>query len=216
MANEKRTILLTNALRKRQTLKERITKATEHSLVIGVVKRTSGEPTSTSLKTREEQETYIKGSMQKVVDLRDEYYALVAGINKANIENTITIAGKEVSLATAIEMRNSFGLTYGGLLNHVSKTIKASTRHIERTDEDIEKVIANEVTRSIAGTDDTAQRLEIENQTRERVERRMKEELQDPLDAQNLLQTLKEQYEDIRDELETKLNIANATISFEY
>lgn len=216
MANEIRTILLTNALRKRQTLKDRIDKSTDQCLVIGVVKKASGEPTSTSLKTREEQETYIKGSMQKVVDLREEYYALVAGINKANIENTITIAGKEVSLATAIEMRNSFGLTYGGLLNHVNKTIQASNRHIERTDEDIEKVIANEVTRAINSTDDTAQRLELETQTRERVERRMKEELQDPLDAQNLLQTLKEQYEDIRDELETKLNIANATISFEY
>jgi len=206
------TMLLTQALRKRQTLKARIAKAHTNLLLVGALVGSDKKPEKQQYKTVEEYTAEMRASLQTYNDLQKEYFKLVGDINTANLQNTITLNGEKVSLVVAIEMRNNLEWQKDFVRTIHTQAVNMERRILESNtalEEEIQHVTLRNKTDSMA----TADVLELEEQTRNRLEKANKAIIHDPLSIRLMHEREAAKYTELCDELDTKLNIANATIT---
>ena len=205
-------ILLTLALRKRQTLRKRIDTVLENLTLVGAVVGNDARPHDRSYKTKEEYAAEMRAGNDSFLALQAEYYELVSEINKANNTHTIVVNGKEVTLATAIEMRNTINWSRDYVAK-LGKQYSVMTSRVDKSNEALDGEIQNVLVRTKSESMTVEDIAQLELQTRERLEKANKAFLFDPLGATKLYEVHSANFSELVDELDTKLNIANATIT---
>ena len=205
---------MTRALTKRSTLKARINKAI-HTDFVNITVGEAKVPKDKKFANEADLEANLQGNYNKVIDLIEEYDAIVAAIVKSNANTEITIAGRIMSVASAIEQRNSMEFTET-LLQHLTLQLANSHRLIERQEEELTTLVERRAANAnIEGT--TAEELgKIHEDIAMRIERKSKYEICDPNKVVSRLPELNDRYTEFRDELEVQLNIINATTTIEY
>lgn len=204
-------MLLTQALRKRQTLKNRIDTAQANLLLVGAVVSSQEIPENQAFKSKEALTQEMRASLTSYRTLVDNYYDLVSKINIANSTNFIRVGDKEVTLATAIEMRNSLSIqrTFVSIIQKQKRVIEQRVSDSnEALDRDIQKRVQNSMVDGMTADEVVS----LEQQTRERLEKRHLAKIHDPLNIHKLHVDEVDKLSELIDDLDINLNIANATI----
>lgn len=204
-------MLLTQALRKRQTLRKRIDAARANLQLVGAVVSSDNIPEKDGFKTAEELSRHIQSTYDTHTSLVKEYFLLVSKINEANNTNTIMINGEKVTLATAIEMRNNTDWQrdlVGTMQNQYTNIIN----RVEKSNAALELDIQKQVTASKVDGMTVEDMLVLEREVRARMEKRHLAKVHDPLNLPVLFPAQSEKLTELLDELDVKLNIANATV----
>ncbi len=136
---------LTEALKKKKVLKERIDKMVNEkelrSYTLVDYKKGNVAKTAINLLTAEEFETRAKSYIQSVFSLIDNYTELSKAINKANNTTEVTIGGKTMTISEAIALKSS---SIGRLKESLAKKM------IEDYNSAVRKI--NEVNRVVTDT----------------------------------------------------------------
>lgn len=210
-------LLLTDALRRRKTLTARIQKLIPKTLFAGYVIGKNRKTNFADFNSEQHMLEAIKSGTQSLTDLQAELVNLVGAINKANVENFIKVDNKEYSLAQAIFMRDTLDLRKS-VITHMRRNQQILKEEIEKGDKRIELKLESMLSpHRSSGAELTVEFLEHLTQT---YRQQLKDELQvhpvDPLNINDLLASESEKLDDFIDTIETKLNVANATITIEF
>lgn len=205
---------VTQALRERKVLNSRIERAIREGVYLGVVEGESKRPVNKAYRTVEDLTVQINASTDRVTSLMKRYNDIVAALILSNATTTVTVAGDDMTVAAAIERRNSFAMTMNfiaQLTQQQNTAVNDLTTRQRTLDANINQRVANNKTESM----DAAQISELTANSKAVLEREFLPQIHDPRGNGAGLQSIREKAELFLDELETQLNIVNATTMIE-
>ena len=139
---------ITRALAEIKTLDSRISKKIDES---NFVSYSIGKKPVIGYKTNEEFNNQAKSSLSSIKDLIDLRSKIKAAIVAKNAEVLVTIADKEMTVADAIEKKNS--ITYEKeLLSAMKQQFLVATSKVEEINRNME-VTSDQIANSLAGKD---------------------------------------------------------------
>lgn len=202
-----RTISITEALNELKLYDARIRKAISNIKLVGAAKKSSDKVGVVSKDTFNER---AKADYQSVTDLMANRNALKSAIVKANAVTDVTVAGKTMTRAEAIERKNSIEYDESLLLEmkrQYATTMDSVNKENKKVDSKVDELITTLVGR------DSDKKLSKEDQ--EAVEKPYREknefEFIDPIGIYDEMLALESDIDGFKSEVDTVLVLSNAT-----
>lgn len=202
-----RTISITEALNELKLYDARIRKAISNIKLVGAAKKSSDKVGVVSKDTFDER---AKADYQSVTDLMANRNALKSAIVKANAVTDVTVAGKTMTRAEAIERKNSIEYEESLLLEmkrQYATTMDSVNKENKKVDAKVDELITTLVGR------DSDKKLSKEDQ--EAVEKPYREknefEFIDPIGIYDEMLALESDIDGFKSEVDTVLVLSNAT-----
>lgn len=202
-----RTISITEALNELKLYDARIRKAISNIKLVGAAKKSSDKVGVVSKDTFNER---AKADYQSVTDLMANRNALKSAIVKANAVTDVTISGKTMTRAEAIERKNSIEYEESLLLEmkrQYATIMDSVNKENKKVDSKVDELITTLVGR------DSDKKLSKEDQ--EAVEKPYREknefEFIDPIGIYDEMLSLESDIDGFKSEVDTVLVLSNAT-----
>lgn len=206
-----RIITITEALNELKLYDARIRKAISNTKLAGAAKKSSARIGAI---TKNEFNERAKASYQSVTDLIANRNTLKSAIVKSNAVTEITVNGKVMTVAEAIERKNAICYEEK-LLNEMKLQYASATGTVNKENQKVDKKV-DELISTLVGKD-TDKKLCKEDQ--EAVEKPYREkneyELVDPVGLFNEISKLEADIDGFKNQVDTQLVIANSTSTIE-
>ena len=207
MTTEKMTIH--EALSELKVIGKRIDKE-----INGVVFVTANKHSNTKIggKTIEEFSDNIKSKYQKITDLIKRREAIKRAVTQSNAITVVNISGQEMTVAEAIEYKNSGVAFKENLLGCLSLQYNRATDTINRTNGDNLEAKADDYVIKMYGNKDsgivieTAKKNYIDNNSLDMI---------DPLDVSKIITELNDEIDKFMTKVDSALSVSNATTMIE-
>lgn len=202
-----RTISITEALNELKLYDARIRKAISNIKLVGAAKKSSDK---VGVVLKDNFNERAKADYQSVTDLMANRNSLKSAIVKANAVTDVTIAGKTMTRAEAIERKNSIEYEESLLLEmkrQYATTMDSVNKENKKVDSKVDELITTLVGR------DSDKKLSKEDQ--EAVEKPYREknefEFIDPIGIYDEMLALESDIDGFKSEVDTVLVLSNAT-----
>lgn len=206
-----RKISITEALNELKLYDSKITKGITNSTLCGAAKKTSDK---VGVVKKEDFDERAKASYQSVTDLITNRNTLKSAIVKSNAITEVTVADKVMTVAEAIERKNSIEYEET-LLNEMKRQYANATATVDKENKKVDAKVDDLLT-TLVGKD-SDKKLNKEDQ--EAVEKPYREknefEFVDPLGLYEKIQGLEANIDGFKSNVDTVLVISNATTFIE-
>lgn len=206
-----RKISITEALNELKLYDSKINKAITNAKLVGATKKSSDK---VGVVKKEEFEERAKASYQSVTDLIANRNALKSAIVKSNAVTEVTINGKVMTVAEAIERKNSIDYDVT-LLNEMKKQYVTATDTVNKENKKVDNKV-DELISTLVGKDTDKK---IDKDAVEAIEKPYREknefELIDPIGIFNEMLKLEADIDGFQSNCDTSLAVANATTFIE-
>lgn len=201
---------VTKALTEIKKLDKQIAKLTQKSAFIGSA--TNGRVPG--FRSLEEVSAHIKSGYDKIRALMTRRATIKAKVTASNAATSVTIAGKTITVAEAIERKESIEQeeTMLGMMKQqysavMNKQLRHDNQNQSEIDRKVEQVLGN--MKKIDANDTTYQAI------KEQVEAGNKFELVDPIGISKVIDELEDSIDDFKANVDVELSVSNATTSIE-
>lgn len=205
---------VTQALRERKILKDRISRATNEGIYLALVEGDAQRPVNKAFRTHEELAAKIQSSADSVNGLIKRYHDIVDALITSNANTTVSVAGKTLTVAAAIERRMSNSMTKEFLVR-----IGVQQAGVVREMDSRSRILSQSIdARVAANRTESMNATEIEKlvaDSKAALERESMPKIYDPAGILPKYETMRNEFDAFEDELETQLNIINATTMIE-
>lgn len=206
-----RKISITEALNELKLYDSKINKAITNAKLVGATKKSSDK---IGVVKKEEFIERAKASYQSVTDLIANRNALKSAIVKSNAITEVTINGKTMTVAEAIERKNSIEYDEQ-LLNTMKAQYVNATSSVDKENKKVDTKV-DELIQTLVGKDSDKK---IEKDAIEAIEKPYREknewELVDPIKIFDEMLKLEAEIDGFNSEVDTKLVLSNATTFIE-
>lgn len=206
-----RKISITEALNELKLYDSKITKGITNSTFCGATKKSSDK---VGVVKKEDFDERAKASYQSVTDLITNRNTLKSAIVKSNAITEVTVADKVMTVAEAIERKNSIEYEET-LLNEMKRQYANATATVDKENKKIDAKVDDLLT-TLVGKD-SDKKLNKEDQ--EAVEKPYREknefEFVDPLGLYEKIQGLEANIDGFKSNVDTVLVLSNATTFIE-
>lgn len=152
----------------------------------------------------------IKSAHQSTVDLIARREAIKCAVVKSNAVTKVTVAGKEYTVAEAIEMKNH-GMDFIRMLkNKLSSELDRAKRLAEMANGQNLENRADGYIKNLYGTTDMKNLTDEANAARKTFIEQHTTELVDPLKAADMVTALENQFYDFMSEVDAALSVSNS------
>ncbi|MCA9487080.1 MAG: hypothetical protein H6500_00780 [Candidatus Woesearchaeota archaeon] len=196
-------ITLTQALAKLKTLDKRIEKSIEEAYFVEL---THGKKAVVGFASNKEFEQEAKSAYQKVNDLIDLRNKLKTAIVDANAKSTLTVAGENMTLAQAIERKNSIKyekLLLGKLKYQFNRVKENLETNNEKVKEKLDKLLEANFGKESKSSD-----KDVEAISKPYLEQN-EYKIVDPIKVAKAIEKLEEKITKFEEEVDFKLSEAN-------
>ena len=201
-----RKISITEALNELKLYDSKINKAIANAKLASAAKKSSDK---VGIVKKEEFEERAKASYQSVTDLIANRNALKSAIVKSNAVTEVTINGKTMTVAEAIERKNSIDYDVT-LLNEMKKQYVTATDTVNKENKKVDNKV-DELISTLVGKDSDKK---IDKEAVEAIEKPYREknefEFIDPIGIYDKMLALEAEIDGFNSEVDTRLVIANA------
>lgn len=206
-----RKISITEALNELKLYDSKITKAITNATLCGATKKSSDK---VGVVKKEDFEDRAKASYQSVTDLIANRNTLKSAVVKSNAVMEVTVADKVMTVAEAIERKNSIEYDET-LLNEMKRQYANATAAVNKENKKVDAKVDDLLT-TLVGKD-SDKKLNKEDQ--EAVEKPYREknefEFIDPLGLYEKIQALEADIDGFKSNVDTVLVLSNATTFIE-
>lgn len=206
-----RKISITEALNELKLYDSKINKAIANAKLASAAKKSSDK---VGVVKKDEFEERAKASYQSVTDLIANRNALKSAIVKSNAVTEVTINGKTMTVAEAIERKNSIDYDVT-LLNEMKKQYVTATDTVNKENKKVDNKV-DELLSTLIGKDSDKK---ISREDQEAIERPYREkneyEFIDPIGIYNKMLELEADIDGFNSEVDTRLVLSNATTFIE-
>ena len=206
-----RKISITEALNELKLYDSKINKAIANAKLSSAAKKSSDK---VGVVTKEDFEERAKASYQSVTDLIANRNALKSAIVKSNAVTEVVINGKTMTVAEAIERKNSIDYDVM-LLNEMKKQYVTATDTVNKENKKVDNKV-DELLSTLIGKDSDKK---ISKEDQEAIEKPYREkneyEFIDPISIYDKMLELEADIDGFNSEVDTKLVLSNATTFIE-
>lgn len=206
-----RKISITEALNELKLYDSKINKAIANAKFASATKKSSDK---VGVIKKEEFEERAKASYQSVTDLIANRNALKSAIVKSNAVTEVTINGKTMTVAEAIERKNSIDYDVT-LLNEMKKQYVTATDTVNKENKKVDNKV-DELLSTLIGKDSDKK---ISKEDQEAIEKPYREkneyEFIDPIGIYDKMLALEADVDGFNSEVDTRLVLSNATTFIE-
>ena len=206
-----RKISITEALNELKLYDSKINKAIANAKLASATKKSSDK---VGVVKKEEFEERAKASYQSVTDLIANRNALKSAIVKSNAVTEVTINGKTMTVAEAIERKNSIDYDVT-LLNEMKRQYVTATDTVNKENKKVDNKV-DELLSTLIGKDSDKK---ISKEDQEAIEKPYREkneyEFIDPIGIYDKMLELESDIDGFNSEVDTKLVLSNATTFIE-
>lgn len=206
-----RKISITEALNELKLYDSKITKAITNAKLAGATKKSSDK---IGVVKKEEFIERAKASYQSVTDLIANRNSLKSAIVKSNAITEVTINGKTMTVAEAIERKNSIEYDEQ-LLNAMKTQYVTATSSVDKENKKVDTKV-DELIQTLVGKDSDKK---IEKDAIEAIEKPYREknewELVDPIKIFDEMLKLEAEIDGFNNEVDTRIVLSNATTFIE-
>lgn len=201
-------ISVTRALVELKRLNDKITTAAQQTFVGRSIGKNNNLKMVGVNQTKEAFEAEAVANMQKVTKLIENREALKSAIVISNATTKVNVAGREMSVAEAIELKTSVAFKEV-LLSNLRHQLNTQKNQVDisntRLEEDIQKLINTHVGADKSKVDQASIEVLTESQ------KKLKEQtLVDPCNCEKLISKLQEEINVVRSELDFILSESNS------
>ncbi len=209
--SEKRMISITEALNELKLYESKINKAIQSTKYVGAAKKSSN---TIGIQTKETFNEIAKAGYQSVTDLIENRNKLKSLIVKSNALTLVTINGKSMTVAEAIERKNSIQFEID-LLNVLKSQYSSASSTVLNENKKVDMQI-DKLLETFTGKD-TDKKITKEDQAVITDPYREKNEftLIDPIDIYKKIQDLESDIDGFNSSVNTALVISNAVTTIE-
>lgn len=193
------------ALTELRTLDERIHRAIDEGVFIAPNKRSNVKINGKSI---EDYQKVIQGSYDKVISLIERRNQIKSAIVASNAKTYVTVAGKKMTVAQAIERKSSIEYEEM-LLDKLKASYARATSKVNTENEALPHKLESYL-HAVLGNKDTAKKEDIDYHTKSFKDRE-EYELIDPLRLKEKIDNLEEEIYDFKSEVDAVLSESNAT-----
>lgn len=206
-----RKISITEALNELKLYDSKINKAIANAKLASAAKKSADK---VGVVTKEDFEERAKASYQSVTDLIANRNTLKSAIVKSNAVTEVTINGKTMTVAEAIERKNSIDYDVT-LLNEMKKQYVTATDTVNKENKKVDNKV-DELLSTLIGKDSDKK---ISKEDQEAIEKPYREkneyEFIDPISIYDKMLELEADIDGFNSEVDTKLVLSNATTFIE-
>lgn len=206
-----RKISITEALNELKLYDSKITKAITNARLVGAAKKSSDK---VGVVAKEDFVERAKASYQSVTDLIANRNALKSAIVKSNAVTEVTINGKTMTVAEAIERKNSIDYDET-LLAEMKRQYASATDIVAKENKKVDNKV-DELLATLIGKDSSK---DISKESQEAVEKpyRAKNEYEfvDPIGLLDKIEVLESDIDGFKSEVDTRLSVANSITTIE-
>lgn len=206
-----RKISITEALNELKLYDSKITKAITNARLVGAAKKSSDK---VGVVAKEDFVERAKASYQSVTDLIANRNALKSAIVKSNAVTEVTINGKTMTVAEAIERKNSIDYDET-LLAEMKRQYASATDTVAKENKKVDNKV-DELLATLIGKDSSK---DISKESQEAVEKpyRAKNEYEfvDPIGLLDKIEVLESDIDGFKSEVDTRLSVANSITTIE-
>ena len=167
-------------------------------------------------KTIDEYKQNVQSEYQAVTDLIRRRAAIRNALSRSNAYTTITVCGKEYTLAEAIEFKNSGLNLQRQMLDEMGYAFNTATAAVQRENDALEDR-ADKYVKDLFGSKEKSNSEDIKN-TRDAYVSANKFDFIDPLDISGEIERLSSLVDQFEHEIDSKISVSNAltTITISY
>lgn len=165
-------------------------------------------------KTIPEYQNDMKASFQSINDLIARRAAIRNALAESNAKTIITVAGKEYTVSTAIEMKQHGIALKHMLLNKLSRQLSRAKADIESYNGDRLSSAADTYVQNLYGAKDKSNADDIAA-ARDQYIKANTYDLIDPIDATRQTETLRDEIDAFTSEIDSKISVSNALTTIE-
>lgn len=206
-----RKISITEALNELKLYDSKILKAITNAKLVGAAKKSSDK---VGVFKKEDFEDRAKASYQSVTDLIANRNALKSAIVKSNAVTEVTINGKTMTVAEAIERKNSIDYDET-FLTEMKKQYACATDTVTKENKKVDNKV-DELLATLIGKDSSK---DISKESQEAIEKpyRAKNEYEfiDPIGLLDKIEILEAEIDGFKSEVDTRLAVANSITMIE-
>ena len=206
-----RKISITEALNELKLYDSKINKAIANAKLASAAKKSSDK---VGVIQKDEFKERAKASYQSVTDLITNRNALKSAIVKSNAVTEVTINGKTMTVAEAIERKNSIDYDVT-LLNEMKKQYVTATDTVNKENKKVDNKV-DELLSTLIGKDSDKK---ISKEDQEAIEKPYREkneyEFIDPIGIYDKMLELEADIDGFNSEVDTRLVLSNATTFIE-
>lgn len=158
----------------------------------------------------------VESAFDSVCDLYERRAAMKRAVVQSNAVTKVMIAGKEYTVAEAIEMKNHGIPLRQGILNTLTRDYLAAKSECDRNNGDILERRADDHVKNMFGSSDMKNATEEVKRAREEFISQQKFELVDPLDLNTIIKSLEKEIHDFSVEVDAALSVSNAITEIEF
>jgi len=202
------TISVTRALAELKNINERIHNAIQSGVFLGLTKGKGSNKVMLGVGEVSSSTATIQGSYDKVDSLIAQRQKIKAALVKSNAETTVSFQGREISVAEAIELKNTVSfkeLYLGRLRNTKTSALQQVDSYNSKLDTTIQMML-----QSVYGADkgkvDPSQYDSIANPQKDKNE----VSILDPKGIDKVIESLEESTQALKTELDFTLSESNA------
>ena len=206
-----RKISITEALNELKLYDSKIMKAITNAKLVGAAKKSADK---VGVVKKEDFEERAKASYQSVTDLIANRNTLKSAIVKSNAVTEVAINGKTMTVAEAIERKNSIDYDETFLAEMKRQYASATdtvTKENKKVDNKVDELLA-----TLIGKDSSK---EVNKDSQEAIEKpyRLKNEYEfiDPIGLLDKIETLEAEIDGFKSEVDTRLAVANSITTVE-
>lgn len=202
------TISVTRALAELKNINERIHNAIQSGVFLGLTKGKGSNKVMLGVGEVSSSTATIQGSYDKVDSLIAQRQKIKAALVKSNAETTVSFQGREISVAEAIELKNTVSfkeLYLGRLRNTKTSTLQQVDSYNSKLDTTIQ-VMLQSVYGADKGKVDPSQYDSIANPQKDKNE----VSILDPKGIDKVIESLEESIQALKTELDFTLSESNA------
>jgi len=206
-----RIISITEALNELKLYDARITKAISNARFCGAAKKSSDKVGAV---TKDEFNEHAKASYQSVIDLIANRNVLKSAIVKSNAVTEVIINNKPMTVAEAIERKNSIGYDEA-LLAEMNRQYTSATDTVNKENKKVDNKV-DELLSALIGRD-SDKKIDKESQEAIEVPYRAKNEFElvDAIGLYDKIAALEAEIDGFKSEVDTKLCISNSVTTIE-
>ena len=206
-----RKISITEALNELKLYDSKILKAITNAKLVGAAKKSSDK---VGVFKKEDFEDRAKASYQSVTDLIANRNALKSAIVKSNAVTEVTVNGKTMTVAEAIERKNSIDYDET-FLTEMKKQYACATDTVTKENKKVDNKV-DELLATLIGKDSSK---DISKESQEAIEKpyRAKNEYEfiDPIGLLDKIEIIEAEIDGFKSEVDTRLAVANSITMIE-
>ena len=206
-------ISLTRALTEVKTLEDRINKAIQAGDFLGVVVGKNEVPTNRGIKNRKDLEDGITAQFQALDAMIARRKAIKAAITRANNTVRVTVGNVEMTIADAVDLKQSLWVKEK-LLNQLVSNVAVKAREVETLTRELDAKIERLVTQLYGGDNKKADADQTEQVKKAQYEQ-YGPALVDPVNLMQKINALKTEIDEIKLNLDFSLSEVNAKTEIE-